>query len=208
MKNSELNGLLQRARVPERSAQGWSELARDTMREIGRGVVPASKHDVTSTGSSARRPPLAITQLAWTLGFATACLFIVFLLGHWQSGRDKTRNELAEARKLFIELNAMFPNQLEAVTLNGLTRQLIVAEKPMANQGAPLLVRICGPRGCQRLITFSGRHLQMNGEDCEVLVDGSGRIIVTGETFAWSSTDAVSRAGRYRIQATSLSEAL
>ena len=208
MKNSELSGLLQRARVPERSAEGWSELASDIMREVGRGVVPASKRDGAPGGSRVRRPHLALKRLAWTLGFATACVLLGFVLGHWQSGRDKTRNEIAEARKLFTELNAMFPNQLEAVTLNGLTRQLILAEKPMANQGTPLFVRICGPRGCQRLITFSGQHLQMNGENCEVLVDGSGGIIVTGETFAWSSTDAASRAGRYRIQATSLSEAL
>ena len=208
MNNSELNDLLRRARVPERTDEQWSELQTDTVR-----LVAANASRRTSTNE--RSAPTRVGGY-WTRGrlatlglsFATACFLCVLALNHWRAGRGEPRNEIAEAQKLFSELNAMFPNQMEAVVFDGSTPRLVLAEQTSQNKGTPLFVRLCGARGCQRAITFSGQRVVLNGESCEVLVDARGHVIVTGEHFAWSSAEAASSQRGYRIEATKLEEAL
>ena len=95
----------------------------------------------------------------------------------------------------------MFPNQLEAVVLDGSTPRLVLAEYPASGKGAPLFVRLCHGRGCQRFITYSGGRVSLNGENCEVLLNAQGNVIVTGERFAWSSGDGPASSGGYRIEA-------
>ena len=117
-------------------------------------------------------------------------------------------NDVAGAQKLFSELSEMFPNQLEAVVLDGSTPRLVLAEKTSENKGTPLFVRLCGAQGCQRVITFSGQRVLLNGESYEVLMDARGRVIVSGDHFVWLSGDGAPVHRGYRIEATQLEGAL
>jgi hypothetical protein len=204
--DSELNDLLRLAGVPERKAEGWKESTSETMRRLRISLADGEK--AQARGATKSRPRRWRSIVIWSAGCATALVFIGFILGNWHAGRRDRSHEIAAARKLFAELSAMFPDQLEAVMLDGSTPRIALADKPWPGSGAPLFVRICGPRGCQRIITFSGRRVQVNGENCEVLADARGGIIVTGDTFVWSSSDAGTHAGRYRIEAAPLAQAL
>ncbi len=198
MNDSELNELLRRARVPERTDEQWSELQADTVAGLAlRGHALAAR----------AHPPVKRIAL-WSVGLATACVLFVLALNHWRAARTEPNHDLADAQKLFSELNALFPNQLEAVVFDGSTPRLVLAEQTSANQGTPIFVRLCGAQGCQRVITFSGRRVSLNGESCEVLADARGHVIVTGERFVWSSGDAASSPGGYRIEAATLTGAL
>jgi hypothetical protein len=206
--DSELNDLLHRARVPERPDAQWTELQEDTVRRLT---------DVATSGqSAANRSPDQMAALCrdaaterwgrirwWPtlIGGATACVLFIFAFNHWHTGRVEPSRDLADARKLFSELNALFPNQLEAVVFDGSTPRLVLGEQ--AYKGTPLFVRLCSAQGCQRVITFSGQRVPLNGESCEVLVDARGHVIVTGERFAWSSGDGATTGG-YRIEAATL----
>jgi hypothetical protein len=195
--DSELNEMLRDAQVPERSTEEWRRFSEDTMWMLGQSAGPLA-------GPSAHPPRLRLAW--WVTGFAGACIIIGISIAHWYARR--AGNEIADARKLFGELNAVFPDRLEAVMLDSSSPRLILADKPFSNSGAPIFLRICGSRGCQRVITFSGQRVRVNGENCEVLLDARGGIIVTGDTFAWSSAENGTRAGHYRIHAAPLSDVL
>lgn len=202
MNDRELNELLQRTLVPERSEHEWKEFADDTVRRLN-----STPTENIKAGRVAPRPTWRFVA-TWTFAGATACALFVFALNHWREGRIEPRHEIADAQKLFSELSALFPNQLEAVLIDGATPRLVLAEQISPDKGTPLFVRLCGAQGCQRVITFSGQRVSLNGESCEVLVDARGHVIVTGERFVWSSADAAARSGGYRIEAATLSGAL
>jgi hypothetical protein len=201
--NSELKELLRRVHVPERKSEEWKELSDNTLRGLRASLFAEGGRGQVALAPS-RRKSFAL----WAAGLATACIVAGFFFGHWHAGRNSRRDEIADARKLFAELSSMFPNQLEAVLLDGSTPRLVLAEKTSANQGVPIFVRLCGAGGCQRVITFSGRRVALNGETCEVLLDARGHVIVTGDRFAWSSGDTAALPGGYRIEAAPLTETL
>jgi hypothetical protein len=208
--DSELNNLLRRVRVPERNETEWKEFAGDTMRRL-RTAPNFAGDDVRSLTSSRRtetETPHVVSYIKWwAAGVAVACLLIGLFIGQSHSRRTGVR-EIVEARKLFSELNAMFPNQLQAVLLDGAAPQLVLSEKAATDKGVPLFVRVCGPKGCQRIITFSGESVRVNGELCEVLMGAQGEIIVAGEHFAWSSRATSSHGAGYHVEAVALTQAL
>lgn len=200
MNNSELNELLQRSRVPERKPEEWQEFANDTMRAVR---SPVSAHAVS--GEVLRSRPGFKSIALWAFGCATACILAGFIFGQWHGQRERSRDEIADARKLFLELNAMFPNQIEAVVLDERGARLMLAERAVPRNGAPIFVRICTPRECERVVTFSGQHVRINGQSCEVLLDARGNVIVAGEHFAWSSGERATRTDAIQIEAVQLS---
>lgn len=204
MNNSELDDLLRRGRVPERSEQEWKECAEDTVRALNlrREKVDGLALRGQALAARAHLPGKRIAL--WSAVFATACVLIALALNHWRADRTEPNNDLAAAQKLFSELNALFPDQLEAVVFDGSTPRLVLAEQTSQHKGTPIFVRLCGAQGCQRVITFSGRRVSLNGESCEVLVDARGHVIVTGERFVWSSGEAASSQPGYRIEAATL----
>ena len=197
MNDSELNDLLSRARVPERSEAEWKDFSDGTLRQVRLSLSAQG-------GGGLLRDRRSMT--AWASGCAVVCVLIA--LACWRSGRTKPNNNVAGAQKLFSELSEMFPNQLEAVVLDGSTPRLVLAEKTSENKGTPLFVRLCGAQGCQRVITFSGQRVLLNGESYEVLMDARGRVIVSGDHFVWLSGDGAPVHGGYRIEATQLEGAL
>jgi hypothetical protein len=62
-------------------------------------------------------------------------------------------------------------------------------------------LKICGPDGCQRFVTFSGQEIRVNGEACEVLVDHQGRVVLVGRDTVWSGSESTGKAGNFRIEA-------
>ncbi len=194
MNDSELNGLLREHRVPERA---WEELAADTVR-LAQSAASHGARRGTSPHGRRWKPAFAL----WAVG-AAACVLAGFFVDHWHARRVQSV-EVAAARKIFSELNALFPNQIESVVLEGATPRLALANKAFADKGAPLFIRLCGDSGCQRVITYSGQRVTLNGESCEVLLDSRGHVIVTGERFVWSSGDVTKARGGYRIQAAPL----
>lgn len=205
MNDAELNRVLLGAHLPERSAKDWNESAQDTARAaLMASQSPVSHQNTYSCSEVRKRNQFGF----WAAGIATACIVVGFMFGHWHAERSQRRDEVAEARKLFNELSAMFPNQLEAVVLDGSAPRLQIAETPHAGRGTPLFVRICGKTGCQRVITFSGERVRLNGGVYDVLVDARGHIIIAGESFAWSSAERTSRTGGYQIEAAPLTGVL
>ena len=201
MNDSELNDLLRCARVPERSEEQWNDFPEDTMRRVRLSLPPPR---VRAEGLRPRWRSMA----GWVSCCAGVCVLVALTLACWRSGRTKPNNNVAGAQKLFSELSEMFPNQLEAVVLDGSTPRLVLAEKTSENKGTPLFVRLCGAQGCQRVITFSGQRVLLNGESYEVLMDARGRVIVSGDHFVWLSGDGAPVHGGYRIEATQLEGAL
>jgi len=213
MNDAELNDALKRATIPERETGYWEQFPSCVTAEIERRghaaraetcpVVPTPT--VTGLGSPwswasvfrslGAKPALAV-------GLAALCLAVGFALGLWRGHRPAGDGmQLAEARKYFHEIEALFPNQLQAIIFDDRGTHLVLAQKPNLPVSPPLYLKICGPNGCQRVITFSGQQVHVNGEVCDVLTDSQGNVLVVGRQLVWSGAQAASRSGQYQIEA-------
>lgn len=213
MKDAELNEVLQRARVPEREAGYWEQFPGRVTGEIKRrgqdaladksvGVAARSVSDAGAAWHWASVYRFLRTKAAFAVGLAAVCLMAGFFLGLWK-GRSSPGSDLqlADVRKYYHEIEALFPNQLQAIVFDQKGTHLVLAQEPNLPASAPLYLKICGPEGCERFVTFSGQQIRLNGEVCEVLTDGEGNVLLVGHKMVWSSAQAVAKAGRYRIEA-------
>jgi len=220
MKDTELNEVLQRAIVPERGADYWERFPSQVTAEIER----RREHARAERRADAPVTAVAGGSTGWTwatafrflggkpafvLGVAAVCLVLGFVLGSWKGplspGKD---TQLAEARKYFHKLEALFPNQLQAIVFDQQGTHLVLAPQADVPASPPLYVRISGPEGSQRFITFSGQQIRVNGEVCDVLVDHQGKVLVVGQERLWSDAKAAVKNGPYRIEARALEASL
>jgi hypothetical protein len=182
MKNPELDKLLRSATPPNRGEEYWEDFPGEVTARIKRGdaataeVLPAPKHNFRLLAGLG-------------LGLATACIIAGFLIGFWR-GREAglDMRELALAKKYYQEVEALFPNQVQAIVFEQGGPRLILADKANVPRSTPFYLKICGPGGCHEVVTFSGQQIQVNGEKCDVLADGQGRILVVGKSRVWSET--------------------
>ena len=202
MHDAELNRLLTQARVPARPDEYWEDFPQAVVRTLSLQRAESPR---------ANSPPRKLSRLkvaAWITA-ATACLAVGFFFGLRQGERNREELSVAEARRLFSEISSLFPNQVQAVVIEEAASELVLSKAPDVGRGAPVLLRLCGPRGCRSVITRSGQRLRIAGQPSDVLVDARGNVIVAGETFIWSNrSPEQSRPGGLRIEAKPLGEIL
>ena len=220
MNDAELREVLKRAQVPDRGADYWarfpgrvsSEIERRRQKARAEGTADAPGGDVTGAGNvwsrwSALRSLRANPSFA--LGLAAFCVLISLALGSWKGRPAPAAGpSLAEVRKYFHEIAALFPHQLQAIVFDPQGAHLVLAPEPNLPASPPVYLKICGPSGgCQRVLTFSGQQIRVNGDICDVLADGQGRVLLVGQKLVWSSNQGSAGSGPYRIEAKTLEAA-
>jgi hypothetical protein len=212
MNDSELNEVLKRATVPEREAEYWEQFPRRVTAELDRRRQTAPVHRLNDTS---RAWPWATAfrflgaRPAFAIGVAAVCLLLGFFIGFWRCQRSPSSDlQLAAARKYFSEIEALFPNQIRAIVFDQQGTHLVLAQEPNLPASPPLYLKICGPNGCQRFVTFSGQQIRVNGDVCDVLADGRGDVLVVGRHVLSSGHRANIRSGQYQIEARALENRL
>jgi hypothetical protein len=127
------------------------------------------------------------------------CLVSLLLQPERKSPSAANANALVE--KCYRETEALFPNQVQAIVFDEAGPRVVLAEKADVPKSPPLYLKICGPRGCQEIVTFSGQQVRVNGDVCDVLTDAAGNVMLAGDHMFWSSQSVGTKAGRYRIEA-------
>ena len=212
MKNVELDEVLKRATAPEREAGYWERLPGQVTAEIARRSQASPVHAGTNASpawdwASAFR--LLVTKPALAAGVAVICLWVSLFLGLWRTQRSlRDDPQLAKVRKCFHEIEALFPNQIQAIVFDQRGTQLVLAREPNVPASPPLYLKICGPKGCQRFVTFSGQQIGLNGDVFDVLANGRGDVLVVGRRSVWSSSRAGASSGGYQMEAMALESTL
>ncbi len=171
MNDNELDDLLKSAAVPGRDEDYWREFPKQVTRALGRPVPAAARIPA--------RPLKPHWLAAWGVGFATAC--IVLGAVWWANrGSDAGEAQLAQARKCYAEIEALFPNQVQAIVFDRQGPRMILAPSANVPDSPPFYLKICDAGGCERMITFSGQEVQVSGQTYEVLADAKGQVMLVG----------------------------
>lgn len=203
MNDGELDRLLKSATEPGRPAEYWKDFpGKVASRLAGR---PRSQSAEGPAGSS----KAAWGWFAFGAGMATACFVLVFA---FQGSRERTGGDFAAAdlavmRKYLQEVEALFPNQVQAVVFEKNGPRLVIADRAEVPTMMPVYVRVCTANGCQAFLTFSGQQIRLNGEMVDVLVNARGNVLLVGSKLSWTSGESNSRIGPMRIVARSLESA-
>jgi len=209
MNNKELDQILKSARVPERPAVYWERFPRQVTAQLRAGgglessLSPSEGERVGVRGPFQRGWP---TPFRWkpalALALASVCIVFGFVLGAWHARHPAgTDPQLAEVAKYFREIAALFPNQLEAIVFDQAGAHMVLADRPNVPASPPVYVKVCGPKGCQWFVTFSGQQIRVNGDVFEVLVDRQGDVLLMGRQWVWSSSEPAGKSSPYRIEA-------
>lgn len=196
MNDRELESVLKSAPVPQRQTEFWEQLPKRITARIH-----WQSQQRTASQAEARRFDL----LDWALAVgvvAVVCVVILFL----QPGQKSlaVADPFTVVEKCYRETETLFPNQLRAIVFDDSGPRVVLAEKADVPASPPLYLKICGPRGCQEIVTFSGQQVQVNGNVCDVLTDAKGNVILAGESLVWSSQEPLVTRGHYRIEARAL----
>ena len=220
MKDRELNEILKRASVPEREAGYWerfpcrvtAEIERRRQDILAERNTDGPARSATGWGGAwwwASSFRFLGTKPALAVGLAAVCLTLGFLLGFWKGHSSPGDNpQLAEARKYYRELEGLFPNQLQAIVFDQKGTHLFLAREPSVPASPPLYLKVCGPKGCQSFVTFSGQQIRINGDTCDVLADGRGEVLLVGRQLVWAGLQSRRASGRYQIEAKPLEATL
>lgn len=196
MKNSELEKLLKSASAPERAPDFWEQFPKR---------ITARIHWQMQRRAATPEAPRPTRPFAWALGAGAICLLLALSFAvHRSQARRAAAGELARVEKCYREIEAMFPNQVQAIIFDDRGPRMILAEQADVPKSPPLYLKICGPRGCQQFVTFSGQQIRVNGDNCDVLQDAAGNVLLAGKQLVWSSASLLRRPGKYRIEARQL----
>ncbi len=201
MKNSELDQILKSAPVPDRPEAYWDQFPRRVMAKTDKLRTRAdaeTNHPRTEPFWLRSRFQFATVGL----GLAIIGLLLGFVFGFWQ-GRNLsiTGPQLAAARKYFQEIETLFPGQVQAIVFDQQGPHLVLAEHSNIPASSPLYLRVCGPKGCQSYVTFSGQQIRINGETCEVLLDHQDNVLLIGQDWVLSTAQAPAKRARYQVSA-------
>jgi hypothetical protein len=180
MKPSELAELLKSSRVPERSTEYWDDFP-------GRVTIRLRREDRGARQPKpwVRRPALRIAALGVCL-VAVCLLFRVAMQFAHNRDSEISAAQMDEAKHYYHELETLFPNQLRAIVFDQKGPHLLLSNEPDVPRSPALFLKICGPKGCETLVTFSGQSIKINGEQMEVLADAQGKVIVMGNNRVWA----------------------
>ena len=202
MNNAELNKILRNAKVPEARPGFWDELPSTVQRGVARGVS-AREGEVEERTF---HPIRFLFRKAVPLSLAAACVMLGFIWGaQWRKG-NVAAVELAEARACWREAAALFPNQLQAIVFDQQGSRIILSEQADQRVFAPVFVKLCRGKSCERFITFSGQQIKVDGESFEVLVDRTGEVLLVGSAKVWSSATGTADFGPYKVTARPLAD--
>lgn len=182
MNNDELDKVLRSAPAPPRSDGYWNDFPKRVMAKL---------HWQSKTSEIPAPRRKASFMVLWSAGLATACVLIGFFFGQRQGSHESRLGtpQLMEAKKCYEEIEAMFPHQIRAIVFDQHGAHLVLADKADVPASPPFYVKVCGPAGCQGFVTFSGQQIPVNGENCEVLADEQGRIMLVGNNHVWTGND-------------------
>jgi hypothetical protein len=194
MNQPDLDSILKRARLPK--------IPDESLELFPRRIVANLKHDPPPNRPARKFVP----QLCWALG-VTGCVFIAFAIVHW-SGWMKIQSlpegDSLRSPKLIRETLGMFPNRVRAIVQDTRGISLILSDNDDVPASPPLYIRICDGKNCSSFVTFSGQEIQMADQEMTVLADANGGIILTGNQFAWSSTEPPDAGLHLKIEARNL----
>lgn len=198
MNNDELDKLLKSVPAPPRSDAYWNEFPKR---------VTAKLHWQSQKSDIPAPTRKTSFMVLWSTGLATACVLIGFFFGqhHGSHASHLGAPRLAEAKKCYEEIEAMFPHQIRAIVFDQRGAHLVLADKADVPASPPFYVKVCGPAGCQGFVTFSGQQIQVNGEPCEVLADEQGRIMLVGNNRVWTGNE---KSGAIRVESKPLTTTL
>jgi hypothetical protein len=196
MTNRELDQLLKSASTPGRADGYWRDFPKRVTAKLHWQLAPTNTHSRSKVN----------VILAWSFGLATvfvaAGLLIKFRPVHSSVAVD---DQLAAARKCYREIEALFPNQVQGIVFDAQGPRMLIADAPNVPRSTPFYLKICGPKGCESFVTFSGQQVQIEGENCEVLADAQDRLMLVGNHQVWPGNGS---GGAIRVEAQPLEAAL
>jgi hypothetical protein len=213
MNDRELNEVLKRATVPEREAECWERFPGRVTAELERRSQAAQAGWGAIDGAGAGPDAgdgwswvavlrSLVNHPAFALGMAAVCLVAALVLRSLNRRESPSYDpQLAEARKYFREIEGLFPRQLQAIVFDQQGAHLVLAQEANLPASPPLYLKIRGPRGCQRFVTFSGQQIHVNGDVCDVLADGQGKVLLVGRQLVWAGSPSRGTSSPYEIEA-------
>jgi hypothetical protein len=206
MNQHELDQLLRKVPVPERTEQYWEEFPEAITRRI-------KNEDNHGTSQQATVPARWVWKLAWKLRYpATAAVLLLLLLLPWKRGA--TPDELQRLRLCYREVALLFPKQLEAVVLTAEGAQLQLSDRPNVPDSPPIFVRMCPPQNkgasprCTTAVSFSGQKIQLAGREFEILANGRGEIFLLAKEGVLVPGQALVGGEKWRFETGWLEHAL
>ena len=184
MNDGDIDRLLKSVKVPERTDQYWREFPKKITTKLhGQPQVDSN--------ATARHEPWLRPALAFA-GIAIICVAVGLYLRQFGQHKNLSESspELAAARKCYQELEELFPNQVRAIVFDEHGPQMVLAAKADVPKGPAVFLKICGPKGCESFVTFSGQEISVNGEKCEVLANGNGQVVLMGSHEVWTGNDS------------------
>jgi hypothetical protein len=202
MNNGDLNRLLRNAEVPEPRPGFWDELPSDVQRGVARGLPMREAEAERRTFQLIR----FLLKRAMPLSLATVCVILGFIWGAQWRKSNVAAAELAEARACWREAAALFPNQLQTIVFDQQGSRIVLSEHADRPVFAPVFVKLCRGKSCERFITFSGQQIKVGAESFEVLVGRGGEVLLVGRAKVWSSATHTADFGRYKVTARPLAD--
>jgi hypothetical protein len=177
MNNRELDELLRKASVPQAPESYWREFPGDVVRMATNGARGAT----SATNVFFSRPA------AWGLGvgLAAACVVVAFLIGYRAGTQTPRMADAAALEKCLREVQTMFPNQVRAVIFDKEGPRLLLSDAADVPTSEPIYLKVCNGKGCEKILTFSGQRVPIDGELCEVLVNEKDDVLVVGQKKFW-----------------------
>jgi hypothetical protein len=188
-----LDDLLRTSKVPERPASYW--------RDFPGQVMDRLKRQEHQSMRESHQSPWSLGLGAWRLSAAAAALLVIgFVAGHWHATtRTSALQAMTQYQKVYREMAQLFPNQVRAIVMDPSGMHLVLSDQANVPASQPVVIKVSSGGQTQKIITFSGQEIRLNGETCEVMTDSDGNVILVGRGWCWSSKETPS--GRYRIEA-------